>query len=172
MGMINREHILQKHVKTFARDAIEARHEFMAFDRAKAAGKFSHMVQKARGVRKGTPDTLLLVDGIPPIWCELKAPGNKPDADQTALGDALMAVGCYWSWITSVDAYRLWLAACGVPLRANAEYIAAIHDGQVASVIARAEAAAPKKPGAPRKAGPRYLAGKGFTKRNAALIGG
>lgn len=139
--MIQREHILQKHIKLFVRDAVAARHEFFAFDRTQNTGQFSHMRQKARGVRKGTPDTLLRVQGIVPIWCELKAPGNKPDADQCAMGAALTALGDLWFWCDNVLDYYDHLYGHGVPMRQNAALIAAQHDGAVRSLIAKAEMA-------------------------------
>lgn len=143
---IAREHILQKHVRAFARDAIDAPHELFAFDRAKAAGKFSHLVQKSRGVRAGTPDTLLRVAGIAPIWVELKAPGNSPDPAQRDIGQRLQAVGDVWFWASSVEGYRAGLVAAGVPLRPNAELLAQHHDASVAGVIETAEQKRGKAP--------------------------
>jgi hypothetical protein len=136
---INREHILQVALVRFVRDAVSAPHEFLAFDRSKAAGQFSHMREKARGVRAGTPDTLLLVEGKAPIFCELKAPGNKPTEQQIDMGDRLMAVGCWWSWATSVGTYFEWIRSIGVELRANAEFLAMHADAGVRSKIAAAE---------------------------------
>lgn len=159
---IPREGILQRHVKLFVRGAVTAPHEFFAFDRAKAAGKFSHMQEAGRGVRKGTPDTLLLVLDYPPLWVELKAPGGKPDAAQLEVGQALRAVGCRWEWCTTVLSYCAILAEMGVPMAINAKVQALHHDGAVTSLIAQAEA---KRGDVPRsytppkaKAKPRYTA--------------
>lgn len=143
---INREHILQVALVRFVREAVSAPHEFMSFDRGKAAGQWSHMREKARGVKAGTPDVLLLVEGKAPIWCELKAPGNKPTEQQIDMGNRLMAVGCWWSWVTSVSTFREWIRSIGVELRANAEFLAMHADASVASVIARAEVARGKAP--------------------------
>jgi hypothetical protein len=144
--MINREHILQKHIKLFVRDAVDAPHEFFAFDRGKPAGAWSHMIERARGVRRATPDTLLRVKGWVPIWYELKWPPNKPDADQKIMGERLAAIGDIWGWGVSVEAYWQFLLLCYVPLRANAKFLALHHDGQVLSTIARAEAMPAPKP--------------------------
>jgi hypothetical protein len=143
---INREHILQVALVRFVRDAVSAPHEFLAFDRSKAAGQFSHMREKARGVRAGTPDTLLLVEGKAPIFCELKAPGNKPTEQQIDMGNRLMAVGCWWSWVTSVSTYFEWIKSIGVELRANAEFLAMHADAGVRSKIAAAETKDGKAP--------------------------
>ena len=167
---IAREGILQRHVKLFVRDGVTAPHEFFAFDRAKAAGKFSHMREAGRGVRKGTPDTLLLVLGHPPLFVELKAPGGKLDAAQLAVGEALRAVGCRWEWCTTVLSYRAILAEMGVPMAGNATVQAMHHDGAVASLIAEAELKRGDTPKsyAPKKAKPRYVA----TGKRAARMAG
>lgn len=143
---INREHILQVALVRFVREAVSAPHEFMSFDRCKAAGQWSHMREKARGVKAGTPDVLLLVEGKAPIWCELKAHGNKPTEQQTDMGNRLMAVGCWWSWVTSVSTFYGWIKSIGVDLRANAEFLAMHADAGVASKIAAAETKVGKAP--------------------------
>lgn len=144
---IEREHILQRHLRTWVRDALDVPHLFLAFDRSAPFAQFSHARQAARGVRRGTPDTLLIVAGFPGIWCELKAPGERPNDDQVALGEELMSLGQHWFWADEVHAYWLALKDIGVPMRTNAEYQAEIHDGTIASVITKAEMAADK----PRK---------------------
>lgn len=165
---VDREHCLQKHIKLFVSDAVDCPHEFFAFDRSKKASQFTHMREKARGMRKGTPDTLLEAKGIIPIWCELKAPGNKPDADQNEMGRRLLAIGRFWTWATSVEQYRQYLAGCGVPLRRNAVLIAADHDARVAGEIMRAEA----KVGKPRAVVRKPRASQSAIKRwNTGLLG-
>lgn len=143
---INREHILQVALVRFVREAVSAPHEFMSFDRGKAAGQWSHMREKARGVKAGTPDVLLLVEGKAPIWCELKAHGNKPTEQQIDMGNRLMAVGCWWSWVTSVSTFYEWIRSIGIELRANAEFLAMHADDGVLSKIAAAETKAGKAP--------------------------
>lgn len=143
---INREHILQVALVRFVRESVSAPHEFMSFDRGKAAGQWSHMREKARGVKAGTPDVLLLVEGKAPIWCELKAPGNKPTEQQIDMGNRLMAVGCWWSWVTSVSTFYEWIRSIGVELRANAEFLAMHADAGVLSKIGAAETKAGKAP--------------------------
>jgi hypothetical protein len=144
--VIHKEWILQKHIKLFVRDAVDAPHEFFAFDRGKAAGAWSHMIERARGVRKATPDTLLRVLGFMPIWYELKWPPNKPDEDQRLMGERLAAVGDTWGWGVSVIAYWQFISECGVPLRVNAGFMAMHHNAAVLSTIARAEAKPAPKP--------------------------
>lgn len=150
---IAREHILQKHVVQWAREAIAVPFKLLAFDRSKPAGQWTHMREKARGVQKATPDTLLIVKDYPShIWCEFKRPGEKPDDDQDRMGRELQELGERWTWATSVVGYREALLHFGVLLRTNAEFLALHHDGRVATEIAKAEAkaGAPKKPTKPR----------------------
>lgn len=143
---IDREHILQKALVKWVREAVSEPHEFLAFDRSKAAGQFSHLREKARGVRAGTPDTLLLTARHPPLWCELKAGTNTASEQQEDLGKRLVAMGGQWTCLSSVAAYHQWVHGLGVELRANAEFLAMHADASVASVIARAEVARGKAP--------------------------
>lgn len=146
--MIQREHTFQVRLRKWVREAVATDHEFMAFDRSQASGQFTHDRERSRGLRKGTPDTLLLVKGFAPIFCELKAKGEvvKPGSAQDEMGLALMAVGCWWSWCDRVQTYCAWLQTIGVPLRANAEFLALHADGSTDTLIAKAEAKAGKAP--------------------------
>lgn len=160
---IDREHINQRHGMLFARDAIAVPHLFLSFDRQAATGQFTHARQAGRGVRRGTPDSLLVVVGCRRLWVEWKAPGVKIEAggDQETMGARLIELGDAWGWANSCEAVRLLLMAEGIPLRENAAFLALHYDGAVASIIAKAEAKrgdAPKSYRAPKKAGPRYSA--------------
>ena len=143
---IDREHILQKALVKWVREAVSEPHEFLAFDRSKAARQFSHLREKARGVRAGTPDTLLLTARLPPVWAELKAGTNKASEQQEDMGARLMAMGGHWACLSSVEAYRAWIFGLGVELRTNAEFLAMHADASVLSVIARAEEKRGKAP--------------------------
>jgi hypothetical protein len=57
-----------------------------------------------------------------------------------------MAVGCWWSWVTSVSTYFEWIKSIGVELRANAEFLAMHADAGVRSKIAAAETKDGKAP--------------------------
>lgn len=165
---IPRETWRQEKAVVFARDTIIGPHKFLAHDRSRATGK-EHMWQAKRGVRKGTPDTQLIIPGGRHVWFEFKAPGKRPDEDQNQMLDDLRVLGDDASWgITIDDMRRFWLA-CGAHLAANAEYRAMVLDGLVDSRIAKAEgrvAPTAKKPRVPRSA-PRVTASRGFQKRAA-----
>lgn len=143
---INREHARQIQAKQWVREAVAAPHVFLAFDRSGASGQFTHMREKARGVAAGTPDTLLMVEGLPDFWWEWKDGRNEPSDLQQQMGDAIMRVGRWWSWGNSVVAYCAWLRVLGVPLHPNADFLAQVADASADSAIARAEAKAGKAP--------------------------
>jgi len=160
---IDREHINQRHGMLFARDAVAVPHLFLSFDRQAATGQFTHSRQAGRGVRRGTPDTLLIAADCRRLWCEWKAPGKKIEegGDQQLMGAKLIGLGDAWGWVNSCEGYLLLMLAEGIPLQNNAAYLAMYYDGIVASLIAKAEAKrgdAPKSYKAPPKAKPRYTA--------------
>lgn len=153
---ILRETWRQEKAVVFARDAIVGPHKFLAHDRAKATSGKSHMWQAKRGVRKGTPDTQLVIRGKH-LWFEFKAPGKRVETgdDQDLTLAALRALGDAASWGVTIDDLRRFWVAEGVPLVANAEYRAMVLDGLVDSRIAKAEGKVPvaaKKKSRGRKA--------------------
>lgn len=161
---VDREHCLQKHLKLWVRENLPAA-EFFAFDRAPARGRFSHMVQKARGVRRGTPDTVLLILGKPDVWCELKAPGGKPDDDQKDIGHRIETTGRIWFWTTTIFDYLAILEKFGVvapstPLRLAAQN----HDARIQGEIERAEIKA-------GRLSKRFKESKPFTTRDRKAAG-
>lgn len=135
---ISPEHCLQKHVRLWVREAVAAPHVFLAFDRAAPTGQWTHARERARGVAPGTPDTLLRVKGLAPIWCELKAPGAKPSEHQLRMGGILESVGDDWFVARSCVEYRAALVEIGVPLAQNAEFLALFRDAAVEKEIVRA----------------------------------
>lgn len=139
---IQKEAILQKHARLWCREALAVSYEFFAFDRSKKTSQWSHMYEKMRGIQRSTPDTLLVVAGSVGIWCEFKSPGNKPNDGQKAMGERLQMLGNYWFWATSVEEYMRHMSLLGIPMHANAAFLAMHHDGSVATEIAKAEAKA------------------------------
>ena len=138
------EHALQISCKKFVRDCVNAEHTFLAFDRTAKTSALQHVRESARGVRAGTADTLLLVKGLPPIWVELKAPGNKPSALQLEFAADVERVGCRWYWAASVQQCREVLFAAGVPMRPSAPLVAEHLDGLLAGAAARKAGKAPR----------------------------
>lgn len=162
--MIQREHIFQRYLKSWVRDCVAVEHLFMSFDSAGKATENQRARAAARGVLAGTPDTLLHVDGKPPIYAELKATGGKLSDAQVHMGSLLLRLGCWWNCCMSVDEYRVWLVYIGVPLVTNAEYQAMQADAKIEAAIAKAAA---KKPTRTTKPAPRFTVGKRVASRAA-----
>lgn len=146
--MIQREHIYQVTLHKWVREYVLGNKEFFAFDRAKAGGRFSHMRQRAAGMKKATPDTLLRVRGFPPIWWECKAQGQKPDPDQMAMGERLQILGDHWGWGATVEQYSVLLVRIGVPLARG--WLPAVYAAD-AGILAKIEAAGMKAGNPPKR---------------------
>ena len=163
---IQREAIIQKHARLWAREALACDSEFFAFDRANPTSQWQHMHEKMRGVKAGTPDTLLRVKDRRNIWCEFKSPGNKPSDVQLAIGARLIALGDDWGWCASVNEYRLYLTGLDIAMHPNAQFLALHHDVSVMSEITKAEAKAGYMP---RTAVKRRVAAKDTQRSLAAM---
>lgn len=162
--MIQREHIFQRYLKSWVRDCVAVEHLFMSFDSAGKATENQRARAAARGVLAGTPDTVLHVRGVVPLYAELKSAGGKSSQAQQHMSARLIALGCGYACVMSVDEYRLWLAHIGVPLVTNAEYQAMQADAKIEAAIAKAAA---KKPARTTKPAPRYTVGKRVASRAA-----
>jgi hypothetical protein len=108
----------------------------------------------------------MLAWSSPNAWFEFKGPKGKvdfddPDDDQARMIRDLQALGHFAWWGRTIHEMYQFYRSCGVPMTANAEYQAIKYDGMVDSRIAKAEGkmlTAAKS--SPRKATPRFLAGK------------
>ncbi len=127
------EEVLQIAVLKLAREVITAPHRLRAFDRSRDFSGRAHIFQKNKGIRTGTPDLELIVDGRS-VNLELKAPGTRhlasgqPSQVQYEEMRLLEAAGAYagvaWSCAEVVAHWR----AAGVPLVSIADEIAAGRD--------------------------------------------
>lgn len=142
--MAQPEHNLQVQIVKFVRDCVDVPHVFLGFDRSRKQSAMQHVREKARGLRAGTADTLLLPRPCPPIWVELKAPGNKPSESQLEFAADVQRVGCLWYWADSVARYRECLIIAGVPLRPNAAIVAAHLDALLAGAAMRRAGKVPR----------------------------
>lgn len=164
---IMREHILQARgvVPWATKAALDIPFEFMSFDSAGKQTDSQRIFGAARGITKATPDTVLFLNLELPLWVELKWGDAKPDADQLVMHDRLRSLGHEVYVANSVMNFCIaWLEA-GVPLRPGARLAAEQYDAKVAAVIARLEGAAPAKKSRPRKAPPRFTAGRRLSRR-------
>lgn len=168
---IPREAWRQERAVTFAREAITCPHTIMAFDRSQARGEWSHRFEAKRGVRAGTPDTLTIARDdarLFHIWVEWKAPGSKPNENQTDGLALLESLGDVTDWCTTIEEFFFVLRDAGVPMLPGAHIMALRYDGMVDGRIAKAAAKTPTaKKSRPRRPEPRYTAGKSVVKRAA-----
>ena len=107
---------IQVKVKQWAKECVPAPKVFVAFDRSRKTSLTQHIREAAKGLRKGTSDTLLMCEDLPDMWVELKRPGNEPDDDQQAFGTDVQEVGRLWGWADSVEGYARLIQSWGVPI--------------------------------------------------------
>lgn len=143
---VQREHKLQAQVAQFVEDAValpggpDGGFLFLSFDTARKATQNERAREAARGIRRGTLDTMIQVAGRMPVWIELKH-GNGPESEaQERMGRLLRRLGNAAEIARSVAEYCAILRKHGVPLVTNAEYLALHRDGKVATNIAREDA--------------------------------
>jgi len=145
------EHNLQVQCLKFSRECIVTRHVFLAFDRSAKQSALQHVREKARGIRAGTPDVLVLVPGLA-IWAELKVGRNEASVPQIECGVAILHAGHRWEVVRSVVEFGAYLRRCGVELSAHADLRALDLDLVLAGAAMKRKGAAPKsyRPAKPR----------------------
>lgn len=172
--MIQREHIYQAALAKWVETYVIGPKVFLAFDRGKAPGRSKGAIlgakarQRKRGIKAGTPDTLLRVRGFAPIWWECKAPGKevKDGDDQLKVGLELIEVGDHWGWGITVEQYAVKLVNIGVPLAHGWSLGAMTADAGVTTKIEKAEMREGRLPKRlTTKAEPRFTMGKRATSR-------
>lgn len=167
---VMREHQLQARgvVPWATKAALDVTHKFVAFDSAGKRTDEQRVFEAARGVSKGTPDTVLFLPGRMPVWIELKWGNVRPDDDQLRVHRELVALGHYVGVANSVEAmFREWHRA-GVPMRPGACVAAQQYDAKVAAVLARLDGSDGHKKSKPRSVGPRHQATVAWGRRQAA----
>ena len=141
------EHNLQTQILKLVRACAPSGAVFLAFDRSKAHSQFQHAREKARGIRSGTPDTLLMVLDVPDFWCELKVDDNDTTDSQDEVIDDIRRVGRNAAVAWSVEQYRAAAVAAGIVMSPGAVVMAmrldALLEGPKAIATKRA---APKPP--------------------------
>jgi hypothetical protein len=81
-------------------------------------------ILKGMGYRAGTPDMLICQVGRPPIWLELKSACGVLSKAQEQCRKDLIAAGCYWELVRTLDDVERALKRFGVPLRATVGAVA------------------------------------------------
>lgn len=109
------EQELHKTVKKYL-DLILTPHSWWTTIDHAAKGRFQGQMRKARGVKKGIPDILILFAGRT-YWIELKAPDGKLSPEQKACHEAIVSAGGGVTVARSVDHVSDALARWQVPTR-------------------------------------------------------
>ena len=144
--MAQPEHALQVKINQWVRECVPMPHFFCGIDRSKKQSALQHVREKARGLVAGTPDTILIVPGLPLMAVELKAPGRKPTEAQYQVGEAIIRSGHHWDFADSVAGYMALLAGWGVALPPSAALNAEHKDAVLRSAAIRREESKTGKP--------------------------
>ena len=136
------EHHLQAAIKFWCKRYVLTPHVFLAFDRSRAMSATQHILEAQRGIRAGTPDTVLAYSAGC-VWVELKVGRNVTSEAQNALHTEMLGVGHEVAVIYSVGAYCQLLIERGLD----------IHRLGMAEAEALDRKLALKKKSAPKKAG-------------------
>lgn len=115
--MIQREWTLQRACVAFLGKALPHDSYWTAIDIGSAGSAQQGMLRKARGVRPGIADLLIVHNGVT-VWCELKAGSSLSEA-QKLFRDSVTANGHRWALARSPDDVEAALLAAGIPLRAT-----------------------------------------------------
>jgi len=153
--MQHREHDLQASIKAWVRRWVTSSCVFLAFDRSRATSETQYLFEAARGIRAGTPDTVLLYPDGKCWWVELKVGRNKAQEAQLALHLEMAGVGHHVDIIYTVADYANALYAKGLTLHARAREEAAALDRKLAAKWSAGKEDGVKKviPGAARATG-------------------
>ena len=142
------EHRLQIAIKKWVRECVITPHVFLAFDRTRKTSAMQHIAEAARGVRAGTPDTVLLLPDGKSIWVELKWGKNTTSDRQDELHGEMRAIGHPVVVCRSVDEYACLLDIHHVTLSRLAMEIAAGLDRALiaAAPVKKARRSSPRAP--------------------------
>ena len=129
---------------------------FTAIDHARKMSLAAGAARKARGIKAGIPDWLIVWRGTT-LWIEQKA-GSDLSAAQEDTRDDLVANGHHWRLCRTLEEAEQACRDVGIPLRAS---VLAVRE-RIA-----AQPAKPERKSPPRKPAPRYTAGRRFAARAA-----
>jgi hypothetical protein len=158
--MIQHEWNAQKTDNAFLGKALPDDAYFSAIDHARKMSKAAGAQRKARGVKAGLPDWLIVWHGIT-LWIERKVDASLSEGQKTTR-DALRANGHHWALAKSLEDVEAACRDVGIPLKATL--------GDIRERIAAQDYVPPKKraPANRKVAEPRFQWGKSATKRAAA----
>ena len=122
MSMVRDEQKLQMQVKKFLELALPYPDAWFTAIPAGGGGKVRGGILKGMGYKAGTPDMLVIYrppSGPIVIWLELKSAQGRASKAQEQCRKDLIAAGCKWALVRSLDDVERALRGFGVPLRAS-----------------------------------------------------
>ena len=145
--MIYWEWPLQRALKWFVARAIAVPHVFACHDRGAPRSEHEHIVEAARGIRRGWPDTELVLPKGRTFRCELKRYGRRIEigSAQDHIRLALNQLNHPTSEADSVRGYAEECCRFDVPLKPNWPTLAQLADEMVAADIREQQAKAAAK---------------------------
>lgn len=111
------EHALQGAVAAFLARALPAGCWHSSIDHAGTSARHGALL-KARGVRRGLPDILIICNTLT-IWIELKTLDGRVSIEQREFADAVKGAGHCWWVARSVQDVQDLLRGAGIVLRAR-----------------------------------------------------
>lgn len=152
----------QKVWNTFFSKALPHDAYYTAIDHARKMSRIAGAQRKARGVKAGIPDWVIIYQGIT-LWIEQKANSTLSEHQKTT-GAALIANGHRWCMCRTLDAAEQAIRDAGIPLRATL--------GEIQDRIAEQDVPPRKRAARKPKAEPRFTLGKRATvrARNAGVL--
>jgi len=129
MGRHYAEHALQRAVAGYLDAALISPVWWTSIDHAGQGPKHGAQL-KARGVKPGVPDVLIVAPAFAVgtsrnIFIELKAIGGRQSAEQKLVAQQLVECGCFYSTAYSVEQVEAILRAHEIPLRGSVSGVAA-----------------------------------------------
>lgn len=151
--MNQHEHALQKRLLVLCREQIAERHKFIAYDRKRGTGRFTHARENARGMITGHADVRIArVVGLRDAYIEIKVLPNKfdPSGDQAQFGAEMVTLGHYFGVAYNAGEFVAHLRSAGVMVRNTIDWAAAIIDARAPKPVAK-KAKASAKPRTERR---------------------
>jgi len=114
---VQREWVLQRAIVAYLSKALPATAYFTSIDIGSAGSAMQGQLRKARGVRPGIADVMIIYNRIV-LWLEIKS-GTQLSEAQKLFRDSVSANGCWWSLARSPEDAEQACTLAGIPLRAT-----------------------------------------------------
>ena len=114
---VQREWVLQRAIVAYLSKALPTTAYYTSIDIGSAGSAMQGSLRKARGVKPGIADVLIVYQGVS-LWLEIKA-GTQLSEAQKLFRDVLQHNGHYWSLVRCPEDAEAACLQAGIPLRAT-----------------------------------------------------